>query len=300
MKRPKWIILVGMLAILLGLKGIMSHGLSLVYMAVQQERVESVSQPLPSNEAMPNSSEKFHHHPSATESENSSNDHTSTTRAHWPFQMTNGFMVFEMISFVIACLYFLAGLFLLTKSYGVKTFYSALAASLLVGIIRIAFISQGKMTPFVMMAPMLVPGMIIDLLLGAIVFAGTRFQPPEHPFKTDAHLLSFASSIWLKPIPVGIPVVTGAFAVLFALIFPVWIMGMPGIDNAFAQGWRMGFEVIRWYPITWLTLFCVSWMVKKFIRVHHRSLSMGSAIGFSVLLVLALLRLGQAIHLMTL
>lgn len=42
---------------------------------------------------------------------------------------------------------------------------------------------------------------------------------------------------------------SGIVAGLCILIFPVWILGIPGIDNEYARGWNMGLNVILLYPV---------------------------------------------------
>ncbi len=53
-------------------------------------------------------------------------------------------------------------------------------------------------------------------------------------------------------------VLTGLAAVLCALAFPIWVLGVPGIENEYARGWLMGLQVIIAYPVCWIIVFAVS------------------------------------------
>jgi len=52
--------------------------------------------------------------------------------------------------------------------------------------------------------------------------------------------------------------VTGLLALLCALALPIWILGVPGVENEYARGWLMGLQVIIAYPMCWAATFAAS------------------------------------------
>ena len=54
------------------------------------------------------------------------------------------------------------------------------------------------------------------------------------------------------------------------LIFPLWMLGTPGGDSSFAAGWRLGLNVLLYYPPAVAGLFLVSrlhrWTSRKAAR----------------------------------
>src|SRR5262249_54558016 len=53
--------------------------------------------------------------------------------------------------------------------------------------------------------------------------------------------------------------VSGVLAGLCLLAVPFWLMGVPGVDNAYAKGWKIGLYTVVLYPIAWLCVF-VFWL----------------------------------------
>jgi hypothetical protein len=49
--------------------------------------------------------------------------------------------------------------------------------------------------------------------------------------------------------------ITGALAGLCLLALPFWLMGVPGTENSYAKGWKLGLRTIVVYPIGWFCLF---------------------------------------------
>ena len=83
------------------------------------------------------------------------------------------------------------------------------------------------------------------------------------------------------------------------MVFPFWIMGIPEVKNTYARGWDMGFQVLVWFPILWGIIWGISWVLNKIFPVEwHPTVERVTSIIFMIGLVLALIRLGQAITLM--
>lgn len=88
-----------------------------------------------------------------------------------------------------------------------------------------------------------------------------------------------------------VTIITGLAAVLCVVAFPIWILGVPGVQNKYAKGWGMGFEVIVAYPIAWLVNFVVFYRFDAAKRVQYESIS--SIVSICLLLV-AVARMIQA------
>jgi hypothetical protein len=66
----------------------------------------------------------------------------------------------------------------------------------------------------------------------------------------------------------SVPLISGGVCML---IFPLWMLGTPGAtDSGFAAGWRLGLNVLLYYPPSVATLFFVSrlhrWTSRKAAR----------------------------------
>src|SRR5262245_3924795 len=49
--------------------------------------------------------------------------------------------------------------------------------------------------------------------------------------------------------------VTGIAAGLSTVALPFWLMGVPGVKNSYARGWKLGLYAVLLYPIAWCCLF---------------------------------------------
>ena len=79
---------------------------------------------------------------------------------------------------------------------------------------------------------------------------------------------------------------------------PLWILGVPGTDGAYARGWAMGFQVLWTYPAA----FVANWIIFRLLgRLFQAGWLDWSTIGgwsTLVLLTLASLRMVQALRTM--
>src|SRR5262245_46090534 len=48
---------------------------------------------------------------------------------------------------------------------------------------------------------------------------------------------------------------TGIAAGLSAVALPFWLMGVPGVKNSYAKGWKLGLYAVLLYPIASCCLF---------------------------------------------
>jgi len=98
---------------------------------------------------------------------------------------------------------------------------------------------------------------------------------------------------------------TGAAAVLCILVLPLWILGVPGIENEYARGWEIGLWVIVFYPVLWLATLAIS---RLLIWITERAgandsvdsaLELAAALALLGLFCLAALAMCYAFMLMT-
>lgn len=88
---------------------------------------------------------------------------------------------------------------------------------------------------------------------------------------------------------------SGMVASLCILIFPIWILGVPGIDNEYARGWEMGLNVILLYPfscaLNYIPYLLVQGRLSDLSQLRWQQITTGVAIA---LFTLAALRMFQA------
>ena len=89
----------------------------------------------------------------------------------------------------------------------------------------------------------------------------------------------------------------GAFLCLLAL--PLWVLGVPGVENLYAQGWKLGLNVLLFYPLAWLPM-AIAWLVTRRRRAARgeRGASWGLASIALVLIVTAVVVMLEAFRLM--
>jgi hypothetical protein len=81
---------------------------------------------------------------------------------------------------------------------------------------------------------------------------------------------------------------SGVLAAVCGVAIPFWLMGVPGVENAYAKGWRIGLLVLVLYPTAWVGLLVFWRLASKTIPAESLSrwqLSVGS--GSLVLLAMA-------------
>jgi len=93
--------------------------------------------------------------------------------------------------------------------------------------------------------------------------------------------------------------VSGGVAVLFFLTLFMWILGMPGVEGAYAKAWAVGFYTALGYPIAWLCLL-VSWLIaRKLISPEHLPvLQHWTGVGSLIIMALAVFLMSYAFRTM--
>ncbi len=306
MKRPKWMIIIGVLTIIFGLWGIVNQlatiGSSSYYLSMESE-METESrvsgEQVPDANSTPQIIEDTQRNTLTQEEETVQSDKNLESFQLKFNEYLSLAMVIGVLSLLISGAYALAGLFLMTKSYGIHIFYYAMVASILWAVAQTMLISQSQLEMFVLFIAMKVPSIVIDVILVTAVLLGTRYQPPGTTVATDRKLLADAAVIFSKPVNVGVPVMTGAFAALCVLVIPFWIMGVPGAENNFARGWNIGLDVIMYYPLAWMLVYGLFQLLKKYLpSTRHSSVAFGVSVCLSLFLGMAIFRLIQAFSIM--
>ena len=82
--------------------------------------------------------------------------------------------------------------------------------------------------------------------------------------------------------------ISGVIAGLCVLALPLWLMGVPGVDNSYAKGWKIGLFAILIYPIAWFCVFAFCRTMRKQMGAGRLSdLNLWIGAGALVLLAVA-------------
>ncbi len=306
MKRSTWIIVVGLLAILIGANGVLQGLVSLastVHQGMEQSKITNEGEDnngvASREDPLPHSKEQATHE-NSQQYDKPLGDQAFELLGRWTADSNSWAIIRTVVYLLVAGAYLIAGIILLMKPYGPRVFFWIMGVSIFWSLMQIIFYSHAEMEMLLAVAPVFGPSVVIDVMLVAIVWAATRVQPLEEG-RNEGHTSSPAEGFSLATtMNVWVPKITGIFAALFALIFPFWILGVPGVENTYAQGWRMGLDVIMYYPIAWVTIFGVSWFLKKAIPLDRQTaLNVVVSLCLFIFFSMALVRLGQAFSLIT-
>ncbi len=91
-----------------------------------------------------------------------------------------------------------------------------------------------------------------------------------------------------------IAIISGAIAGLCMLALPLWLLGVPAVENQYARGWRMGLNVLLIYPVVWLFNY-VSYFVMR-NRIGEQSRLRWQLIAGSIALVILLIAIVQMLQ----
>ena len=106
----------------------------------------------------------------------------------------------------------------------------------------------------------------------------------------------------MKIVFIGIAIATGIIAGLCLLVLPLWIFGVPGVDNNYAKGWSMGLSVLFFYPLSWFGNYgvhCIGRKIIEWLGKGQQGWQQISSLIAVVLLLAAILRLMQAFRIMS-
>ena len=98
----------------------------------------------------------------------------------------------------------------------------------------------------------------------------------------------------------NVTIISSTIAALCVLTLPMWALGVPGVENQYAKGWKMGLNVLLVYPLAWFLNYAPYFVLRNRLgeaaRLHWQSIS--SAIALLCILIAAY-RLIQAFRTMS-
>ena len=84
----------------------------------------------------------------------------------------------------------------------------------------------------------------------------------------------------------SITIISGVVAGLCVLALPMWALGVPGVENQYAKGWKMGLNVLLVFPIAWLVNYIPYFVMQS--RISEAGRLRWQLIGGSIALVILL------------
>ncbi len=93
----------------------------------------------------------------------------------------------------------------------------------------------------------------------------------------------------------SITTISSIVAGLCLLALPMWALGVPGVENQYAKGWKMGLNVLLIYPVAWFINYAPYYVMRNRIGAEIR-LRWQFIAGFLALIILliATMRMLQA------
>lgn len=92
-----------------------------------------------------------------------------------------------------------------------------------------------------------------------------------------------------------VAILSSTVAALCVLALPMWALGVPGVENQYARGWKMGLNVLLFYPLAWFINYAPYFLARRKVgdeaRLRWQTISSAIAI---LILVVATARLIQA------
>lgn len=101
-----------------------------------------------------------------------------------------------------------------------------------------------------------------------------------------------------------VAIFSGVIAGVCVLLVPLWILGVPGVQNEYARGWNMGLRVIFLYPLSISFIYgsnLVIWILSQKEQLSTSSLirwQQTSTVVAIAMLILAITRLVRAFEIM--
>ena len=134
MKRPAWIILVSVLAMIVGFWGMVGNLFSIIsYVYVETGSEVHVmdgihNDQIPQDESVPNRTGQTQIDEHAQNEDTAHREETLKEPSQWLFESQSWAVTRGALSLLVSGAYVLAGVFLITKSFGTKFFYSVMFA----------------------------------------------------------------------------------------------------------------------------------------------------------------------------
>ncbi len=67
-----------------------------------------------------------------------------------------------------------------------------------------------------------------------------------------------------------VTVASATAAGLSVLALPMWALGVPGVENDYAKGWKMGLYVLMVYPVAWLATYAPYFLARNKLSSQSR------------------------------
>lgn len=68
-----------------------------------------------------------------------------------------------------------------------------------------------------------------------------------------------------------ITIISSVAAGLSVLALPMWALGVPGVENQYAKGWKMGLNVLLVFPIAWLLNYAPYFVMRNRLNDTNRA-----------------------------
>lgn len=181
-KRPSWVSVIGILAIIFGLFGLMAGTQEIVMpqmLEMQTQMMENITRPQfeksieKHNAEIP--SDKIEHPPEEFFK-------VMEDMLYFPDWYKSWAMVIGLVSIIVSTVYLVGGIFLLMmKKYAISLFGSILILSILWSTVRLGLYFQGEKGVLIFFIPGVVLSIIIDIVLIIVLAAA-----PKESFKQQA------------------------------------------------------------------------------------------------------------------
>lgn len=97
----------------------------------------------------------------------------------------------------------------------------------------------------------------------------------------------------------SVTIASGVVAGLSLLALPMWALGVPGVENDYARGWKMGLNVLLVYPPAWLLTYLPYFVMRNRLSDANRQSRQAVTGSFAcIIFVAAAARMIQAFKIM--
>lgn len=85
----------------------------------------------------------------------------------------------------------------------------------------------------------------------------------------------------------SVTILSGVVAGLCVLVLPMWALGVPGVENNYAKGWRMGLNVLLIVPLAWFCDYVPYFLLRNRVGEETRLRWQFVSAAIAVLILLA-------------
>ncbi|WP_444894701.1 hypothetical protein ACJJIW_11630 [Microbulbifer sp. JMSA004] len=186
MKRPTWATIIGVLAIIFGIFGVLGGAQEIAMPSILEMQKEMMAEfskgKTPDGKDMPQLTLEIEEEGEPKRIEFSQMMESMQEQFKVPEWYESWSIVFGIVSMVVAGLYLISGIFLMmTKDFAIKLFYIAIAASVIWAIIQAVISSQSNSGFLMAQIPGSISSIVIDIILLIVVLVGSKeaFVPQQ-------------------------------------------------------------------------------------------------------------------------